>query len=190
MQTDANDRADDNGSGSMNNLEVLRIVLSDPEIAAGKHLTTLEWHFYSAEEVGLLGSEQIWSQYSNQDEDVIAVLNQDMVGYIGRDGVERFGLTMDNVSIEQNEYIKLIMAAYTDIPYEETSCNFVCSDHISANKYGYRASYIFETTHGNHSPYIHSINDTVEHVDFDHVIQYTKLSTGFMVELAHHDFSD
>ncbi|KAH7305869.1 hypothetical protein B0I35DRAFT_399807 [Stachybotrys elegans] len=181
--------ADDNGSGSMMNLEVLRAVLSDPRIADGDHRNTLEWHWYAAEESGLLGSQDIFSQYAALNMQVMAMLNQDMVGFKGRDGIERFGLVTDFTDPAQNEYLKLLIGNYTDIPYEESLCGYACSDHASANRNGYPSSFIFETPFGNHNPRIHTPNDTIEFVDFDHVFQHAKLTTAFMYELAHATFA-
>ncbi len=38
-------------------LEAMRVLLSDPKIAAGEGANTLEFHWYSGEEAGLLGSQ-------------------------------------------------------------------------------------------------------------------------------------
>ncbi|KFA60329.1 hypothetical protein S40285_07660 [Stachybotrys chlorohalonatus IBT 40285] len=181
--------ADDDGSGSLMILEVLRAVLSDPRIADGDHRNTLEWHWYAAEESGLLGSQDIFSQYAALNMQVMAMLNQDMVGFAGRDGIERFGLVTDFTDPAQNEYIKLLIGNYTQIPYEESLCGYACSDHASANRNGYPSSFVFETPFGNHNPRIHTPNDTIEFVEFDHVLQHAKLTTGFMYELAHHTFA-
>lgn len=181
--------ADDNGSSSMMILDVLRSVLADPRIADGDHRNTLEWHWYAAEESGLLGSQDIFSQYAALGMQVVAMLNQDMVGFPGRDGIERFGLVTDNTDAGQNEFLKTLIGEYADIPYEETLCGYACSDHASANRNGYPSSFLFETPFGNHNPHIHTPNDTLQYVDYDHVMQHAKVTSGFIYELAHHNFS-
>ncbi|KAL2752317.1 hypothetical protein ACRALDRAFT_1044431 [Sodiomyces alcalophilus JCM 7366] len=182
--------ADDDGSGSLMILDALRVLLTDRRIAQGNNLNTIEFHWYGAEEVGLLGSQDIFRLYATQGRQVVAMLNQDMVGYKGRDGVERFGLVTDWTSPSQNEYMKLLIGGYTDIPYEETQCGYACSDHASANRNGYRSSFVFETPFGNHNPLIHTPNDTIDTVDFDHVYQHAKLTTGYLYELAHWPFAE
>ncbi|EQB46385.1 peptidase family M28 [Colletotrichum gloeosporioides Cg-14] len=117
------------------------------------------------------------------------MLNQDMVGYVGRDGIERFGVVTDWVDLDQVAFMKRVIDAYTDIPYEETVCGYACSDHASANRNGYPSSFIFEAPFGNHNPYIHTPNDTIEHVSFDHAIQHAKMTTGFVFELAYWPFA-
>ncbi|TDZ38816.1 Leucine aminopeptidase A [Colletotrichum spinosum] len=181
--------ADDNGSGSVMVLEVLRVLLSDPRIASGDTVNTLEFHWYGAEEAGNLGSQDIFTQYRASNRSVVSMLNQDMVGYVGRDGVERFGVVTDWTDAGQVAYMKRIIDAYTDIPYEETVCGYACSDHASANRNGFPSSFIFEAPFGNHNPHIHTPNDTMEHVSFDHALQHAKMTTGYMYELAYWVFA-
>jgi hypothetical protein len=35
-------------------------------------------------------------------------------------------------------------------------------------------------------PYIHSVNDDITHINFDHMKQFAKLALGFAVELGHY----
>ncbi|KAM5345945.1 hypothetical protein ACJ41O_011806 [Fusarium nematophilum] len=181
--------ADDNGSASIMLLNVLAALIKDPRIAKGDHANTIEFHWYSAEETGLLGSQDIFNTYARLGIQVEAMLNQDMVGYKGRDGVERFGLVTDFTDPGQNEFLKVLIDEYADIPYEESTCGYACSDHASANRNGFPSSFLFETPFGNHNPYIHTPNDTIDKLDFDHVAQHAKLTSGFIYELAHHDFT-
>ncbi|WYZ44863.1 hypothetical protein EsH8_VIII_000179 [Colletotrichum jinshuiense] len=181
--------ADDDGSGSVMILEVLRVFLTDKRIASGELLNTVEFHWYGAEEAGLLGSQDIFTQYRTLGRQVVSMLNQDMVGYVGRDGVERFGVVTDWTDPDQVAYMKRVIDAYTDIPYEETVCGYACSDHASANRNGFPSSFIFETPFGNHNPYIHTPNDTIEHVSFDHVLQHAKMTIGYLYELAYWPFA-
>lgn len=181
--------ADDNESGSIMLMNILGSLLEDPRIAKGDHLNTIEFHWYSAEETGLLGSQDIFNTYARLGIQVEAMLNQDMVGYAGRDGVERFGLVTDFTDAAQNEFVKLLVDEYADILYEESTCGYACSDHSSATRNGFPSTFLFETPFGNHNPYIHTPNDTMEHLDFDHVLQHVKVTSGFLYELAHNDFT-
>lgn len=181
--------ADDNGSGSIMLLNVLGALLEDPRIAQGDHRNTIEIHWYSAEETGLLGSQDIFNTYARLGIEVEAMLNQDMVGYGGRDGVPRFGLITDFTDPAQNEFVKVLVDEYADIPFEEGLCGYACSDHASANRNGFPSTFLFETPFGNHNPYIHTPNDTIEHVDFEQIAQHVKVTSGFLYELAHNDFT-
>jgi leucyl aminopeptidase len=77
--------ADDDGSGTVTILEVLRTILgsgTSGELLEGKAENTVEFHWYSGEEGGLLGSQAIFSEYEKTGRDVKAMLEQDMTGFI------------------------------------------------------------------------------------------------------------
>lgn len=74
--------ADDDGSGTVTILEAFRILLSSEDVIKGNAPNTIEFHWYSAEEGGLLGSQAIFSEYEKQGRDVKAMLQQDMTGFI------------------------------------------------------------------------------------------------------------
>lgn len=92
--------ADDNGSGSVTILEAFRGILQDETIKSGNAPYTIEYHWYAGEEAGLLGSQDIFSQYRQSGKQIKGMLNQDMTGYIQgmlNNGMqESFGLMTDN----------------------------------------------------------------------------------------------
>jgi len=68
--------ADDDGTGSVNLIESFRAL-----IAAGfSPSTPVEFHWYAAEEVGLLGSQAIATNYKNSGKVVKAFMELDMSG--------------------------------------------------------------------------------------------------------------
>ena len=73
--------ADDDGSGTVTILEALRVLLESEAVKQGNASNTVEFHWYSAEEGGLLGSNAIFSAYEKKGRDVKAMLQQDMTGY-------------------------------------------------------------------------------------------------------------
>lgn len=180
--------ADDDGSGTMTILEAFRVVLTDSKIASGQGANTLEFHWYSAEEGGLLGSQAIFTQYAKDKRDVKAMFQQDMTGYIA--GTTKAGKTpsvgviTDYVDTGLTEFIKKVITAYCSIPYVSTQCGYACSDHASASKAGYPAAFVIESAMEYTSQYIHTTSDTISTVDFDHVIEHAKMTVGFAYELA------
>lgn len=76
--------ADDDGSGTVTILEALRVLLASKDIIKGKADNTIEFHWYAAEEGGLLGSQAIFSEYEKTGRDVKAMLQQDMTGFVQR----------------------------------------------------------------------------------------------------------
>jgi leucyl aminopeptidase len=68
---------DDDGSGTTTTLEVFRVLASSPSF---KPQRPVEFHWYSAEELGLLGSQDIAAAYKKQGRTVYAMLQNDMDG--------------------------------------------------------------------------------------------------------------
>lgn len=74
--------ADDDGSGTITILEVLPVLLGSRGDLEGKAENTIEFHWYSAEEGGLLFSQYIFLEYEKTERDVKAMLQQDMTGFV------------------------------------------------------------------------------------------------------------
>lgn len=87
----------------------MRVFLMDPRVKAGQLLNTMEFHWYAAEEAGLLGSQDIFNTYRQFNRNIVAMLQQDMTGYIGRDGRERFGLITDFTDPDLVNFMKLVI---------------------------------------------------------------------------------
>jgi leucyl aminopeptidase len=105
--------ADDDGSGTVTILEAFRVLLSSEAIVKGEAENTVEFHWYSAEEGGLLGSQAIFSEYEKTGRDVRAMLQQDMTGYVqgtidaGKE--ESVGVITDFVDPSLTEFIKKVI---------------------------------------------------------------------------------
>lgn len=180
--------ADDDGSGTVTTLEVFRILVEQgfqPE-------NTVEFHWYSAEEGGLLGSQDIFTNYSSEGKIVKAMLQQDMTGYIkgtlDDDQEESLGVITDYVDEALTNFIKVVVDAYCDIPYVETSCGYGCSDHASASKAGYPSAFVIESDFDASNHFIHTTMDTIDRLSFDHMEQHAKLTLGYAYELGFNKF--
>lgn len=105
--------ADDDGSGTVTILEALRVLLTSSDIIAGKGANTVEFHWYSAEEGGLLGSQAIFSEYEKTGRDVKAMLQQDMTGFVqgtlDAGKKESVGVITDFVDPGLTDFIKKIV---------------------------------------------------------------------------------
>jgi bacterial leucyl aminopeptidase len=78
---------------------------------------------------------------------------------------------------------------YVEIPFVDTQCGYACSDHASATKAGYPGAMVFESAFEDHLQSIHTAQDTMDKVDFDHVLQHARLSVGAAYELGFAEFS-
>jgi leucyl aminopeptidase len=105
--------ADDDGSGTVTILEAFRVLLTSQDIVKGKGENTVEFHWYSAEEGGLLGSQAIFSEYEKTGRDIKAMLQQDMTGYVqgtlDAGKKESVGVITDFVDPDLTRYIKEVV---------------------------------------------------------------------------------
>lgn len=182
--------ADDNGSGTVTILEVFRTLVAsgyEPE-------NTIQFHWYSAEEGGLLGSQAVMTEYKRRGIAVRALLQQDMTGYLGK-GIEKledssFGVITDFTDPELTLFVEKVIGEYADIPFIPDACGYACSDHASANKVGYPSAFVIESPMKISNPYIHSVMDTIDRLSFEKMEQHARITLGYVYELGLHDFSD
>ncbi|GME48302.1 zn-dependent exopeptidase [Neofusicoccum parvum] len=180
--------ADDDGSGTVTILEALRVFLTSSDVVSGRAENTVEFHWYSAEEGGLLGSQAIFQLYRQQRRDVKAMFQQDMTGFIQKTieagEPESFGVITDNVDPGLTEFVEKVITTYCGIPYVRTQCGHACSDHASATKAGYPSAFIFESEFKYLNTRIHTEEDKIEYLSFDHMLQHAKLTLALVYELA------
>lgn len=177
--------ADDNASGIGTITEVIRVLME-----ANYHpQKTVQIMAYAAEEVGLIGSDEIAEQYYNDDKNVIAYVQFDMTNYNG---------SMDDIAIiedsytsgDLNIYLMELMEHYNatgshTFTYTSSACNYACSDHASWKTRGYLASFPFEARFNEDNPYIHSSNDLYSvSGNSEHAAKFTKLGLEFIIETA------
>ncbi|KAI9704849.1 MAG: Leucine aminopeptidase 1 [Candelina mexicana] len=180
--------ADDDGSGTVTILEAFRVLLESENVVKGKAENTIEFHWYSAEEGGLLGSQAIFSAYEKKGRDVKAMLQQDMTGYVQKTldagEEERVGVITDFVDAGLTDFIKKVVTEYCDIPYVLTKCGYACSDHASASKAGYPSAFVIESDFKYSDKKIHTSEDKIEYLSFDHMLQHARLTLGLVYELG------
>ncbi|KAG7858488.1 hypothetical protein KL939_002610 [Ogataea angusta] len=179
--------ADDDGSGVVTLLETLRIV-TEHGLAFPNNI---EFHFYAAEEGGMLGSLDIFNAYFLQKE-VVAMLQQDMTGYAAKSlrkgHPEHFGLITDYTSPYLNEFLRQVIETYCQIPVFETTCGYPCSDHYSAYMNGFPAGMVAEAQREYWNPYVHTTGDTIDKLSMLHIAEHVKLCLGYVYELGGYSF--
>lgn len=70
----------------------------------------------------------------------------------------------------------------------ETKCGYACSDHASASKAGYPSAFVIESAFEDSDNHIHSTDDLIDYLSFDHMLQHARLTLAFVYELAYADF--
>ena len=86
-------------------------MLTDSRVASGQAANTIEFHWYAAEEAGLLGSQAIFTNYKNSGKVVKAMLQQDMTGYVKPGSKEAVGVITDYVDAGLTSFIKKVVTA-------------------------------------------------------------------------------
>ncbi|KKY32732.1 putative peptidase family m28 [Diaporthe ampelina] len=187
--------ADDDGSGTVSILEAFRILATTGYIPKEG---PVEFHWYAAEEGGLLGSQAIAAYKKKEGANIGAMMEFDMTAFIARNATESIGfiktdsdapLTKWAVDLS-TEYIKSIpTSVYELMPGAG-------SDYMSYSKLGYPATFASEGNPvaggfpGEYDPYVHTANDTMYvndergHFSFDHMARFTELAIAFAVEQA------
>ncbi|KAI0070534.1 Zn-dependent exopeptidase [Panus rudis PR-1116 ss-1] len=175
--------SDDDGTGTVNLLEAFRALID----AGFKPSTPVEFHWYSGEEGGLLGSQAIASNYKQAGTQVKAFMELDMSGYFAPGSKEVIALESDYVDDGLNTFLKSLIGSYSTLGWTyDTPCGYACSDHASWNKQGYPTSFPFEAVTGDDNPNIHSASDTtsVRGFSWTHSLEFAKLAVAYVYELA------
>ncbi|KAL8723888.1 MAG: hypothetical protein Q9166_008228, partial [cf. Caloplaca sp. 2 TL-2023] len=124
----------DNASGVVALMETLRVLAS----AKYAPRNTMEFHFYSGEEAGLLGSADIFRSYKSSGKNVLAVVNTDMAGYSPSGKISSYNDYSDSGLLA---YVRRVITSYIG-SYTTDTCGYGCSDHASAYSNGFPAAYV------------------------------------------------
>ncbi len=171
--------ADDDGSGSVTVMETARTILA----SGMKFEKPIYFIWYSAEEMGLVGSDYVVADFKKKKIPVAAAIQMDMTGYAAENDPTIWLMT-DFVSKDLTAFMEKLITTYVKQPYKFSKCGYACSDHASWNKGGVAAAFPFESEMGNDDPYIHTSNDKMDVLSLDHMTDFVKLATSYTVELA------
>ncbi|EXF80302.1 leucine aminopeptidase 2 [Colletotrichum fioriniae PJ7] len=176
--------ADDNASGTVVLLELLRTLAektSHKDTEPWQPLrNTVEFHFYAAEEVGLLGSSEIFYEYKAKNKTVVAMLNHDMLGFSSTDKVSLGG---DKIDPRLTHVLRTI-AKQRGIPTLSFSCGYACSDHASAHNNKYPAAFITADRDPTGNDRIHTDKDTLETIEKETLERHFRFSLAALEVLS------
>ena len=147
--------ADDNASGTCGVMEVARI------LSQYKFKRTIIFCAFSAEEIGLVGSDAYATRCKQQGMDIIGYINMDMIGYLHPGDSIHTDIYYKNANaLELVDFYKSVTPIYvSEFSIEEPEVQMP-SDHLSFHKRGYLSIFPGED-YNNYSPYIHTILDTI-----------------------------
>ncbi len=171
--------ADDDASGSSNLLEIFRILLTGDQPKR-----TVEFLWYAAEEVGLVGSAEIATSYRNANKNVVGAMQLDMTLHPGAGELTLVFMT-DFTSDELTQYTVELNSMYVKANVQFDKCGYGCSDHASWHRQGYKAVMPFEATFNTMNKDIHTVRDVIKpSSSFKHSAAFTQLGVAFAMSLA------
>jgi len=147
--------ADDNASGTACVLECARVM------AAQEFDRTVMFIAFGAEEQGLMGSEQYAAAAAVRGDNIVAMINVDMIGYLAPGDV----LDLDIVGNDPSMWLRdhavslapLYVSGFPVVPGSEPSG--AGSDNISFWNHGYHAIWLWEDL--DYTPYLHTPADSI-----------------------------
>jgi len=172
--------ADDNASGSSNVLEAFRILSKMPQPER-----TIEFYWYAAEEIGLVGSAEIARAAKEAKHDIIGVLQLDMTLHPGS-GPLTLASMEDFTSPWLRQLLVEINGSYAlGAQILADKCGYGCSDHASWYQQGFATVMPFESGFDKMNSEIHSTRDVINSAsNFTHSALFTKIALAFAWELG------
>lgn len=148
--------ADDNASGTAAVLEIARV------LSQYSFDRTIVFCAFSGEEYGLYGSKAYAQRCAQEGMDILGYFNLDMIGYLKPSStVIKTTLIYPQSALELAQFYTNVCSVYLpSFVVEPGTLLGGSSDHESFNNNGYMGIFPFEDV-DNHSPYIHTANDTV-----------------------------
>ncbi|MBK8204837.1 MAG: M20/M25/M40 family metallo-hydrolase [Bdellovibrionales bacterium] len=172
--------ADDNASGVASLLEAFRIMMD------GNYYpdATIAFYTYAAEEVGLVGSQEIARSYANASKSVLGVMQIDMAMYSSR-GKPNILFINDFTSSALTKLASDLAKNYLGLTVNSMTCGYACSDHASWTKYGYPSFMPAEDDVEASIDRIHTANDLADSpMKEDYATKFSQLAVAFAVSIA------
>ncbi|BGP16500.1 hypothetical protein JCM10213_001163 [Rhodosporidiobolus nylandii] len=177
--------ADDDGSGTTSLLAAFASLVHSGFVPSDH---PVEFHWYSAEEGGLLGSQAVAQDYAKRGIQVHSMLQNDMTAWVKAGTKPTIGLIQDFVDPELTAFIGMAINEYSTIGWTPTKCGYACSDHASWSKVGAPSAFTIESTFEDSSKNIHSTRDTIDYspseFSFEHMREFSRVSIALAVELG------
>lgn len=172
--------ADDDSSGISVELEMARVVFSS-NFELNRPIYFIA---YAAEERGLIGSGYVVQDFLQKKIPVKAVMQLDQAGYRANAKDQTIWLLKDYVDKGLTEFTAELLTRYVKTPVGYTKCGYACSEHVNWTNEGFKTTYPSATTLDDDNPYVHTSNDTLDILNLEHMVNFTKLGLAFIVELG------
>ncbi|KAK4700766.1 bacterial leucyl aminopeptidase, partial [Phenoliferia sp. Uapishka_3] len=109
--------ADDDGSGVSSNLMAFKALVANDFVPSTQ---AVEFHFYSAEEGGMLGSQAVAQSYRSDGKTVRGMLHLDQTAWVKKGSTPVIALINDNVDAGLTDFIRKLIGEYSALDYVDT----------------------------------------------------------------------
>ncbi len=172
--------ADDDGSGVGAVMEAARVM------AGHDFENTVVFALWDEEEQGLIGSAYYTSAAAGNDEEILAAVQMDAIGYDGNgDGLMRIHTRPVANSIAIKDSVLMVNTIYgLGLPIVVNNPGATYSDHASFWSEGYGAILVIEDFDNDPNPHYHTSSDRMEYMDLAYWQGLTKLTIGTASAMA------
>ena len=174
--------ADDNGSGTAAVLAAAKVISETGE--EYRIEDTIRFVTFSGEEQGLHGSDNYARDAYEKEDNIVAVLNADMIGYTesleGKNSIRIY-------EVEESSWVTNFTITIAEMYKDYLSLDILRllsganSDHWSFLNYGYDAIFYHES---DSNPYYHSPGDTIDKLDLGYTARATRLIVATLLHLT------
>jgi leucyl aminopeptidase len=146
--------------------------------------TTVVFYTYAAEEIGLVGSQEIARSYANQNIEVLGVMQIDMAMYAPRT-TNTIQFIDDFTSPNLTNFSKDLVTTYLGMTVTSYTCGYGCSDHASWNSLGFPAMMPAEDEVDSSIQRIHTTQDINNgQMDADYAGKFAQLAVAFAISFG------
>lgn len=175
-----NEGADDNASGTMTNLEVFKQIIVNNFVPK----RTIEIHAYAAEEIGLVGSNEIAKVYKRNKINVVSMLQQDMNLY-NKTGRAQMWFITNDTDKGLTKQVETLARNYTDLEIKRGVLTAGTSDHLSWTNKGFAAVFPSENP-TSYNPHIHTTKDKLNlpEINWEQSEGFGRLAAAYLGHFA------
>ncbi|KAM3530968.1 hypothetical protein MY4038_004640 [Beauveria bassiana] len=182
--------ADDDCSGTVSILEAFRVLAHNGYIP---RRGPVEFHWYAAEEGGLLGSQAIAKYKKESGMTIGAMLEFDMTAFVAKNATESIGIIETSADKPLTKWVLGLAQEYSEIESAIYQLQEGAgSDYMSFTNAGFPAAFASEgdPISGEFDPYVHGAHDTMDVDDetgrfsLDHMARFSELALAYVVEQA------
>lgn len=167
--------ADDNASGVATIIEIARVMRRHNYQPS----STIKFCTFTAEEIGLVGSDTLARRARTRNERIQMMINHDMVSYCA-DTINQWKvkLTYYDNSPDVTNLADTCVRRFTTLGVTRTTQYNNASDSYSFTSQGYKGIFFIENFD---TPYYHTVNDRVSTCNMKYAAEVTKISLAMLV---------